>query len=113
MARRFVLVTAVDASVRGTRTASGIKKLKRGVTLREFATDFKTQIGAEELRERPSLSLETLRERPSWFTCSMSYEGHFLQWTFTEYQEDELFDAVAHLTKEELFRDLPELLPLR
>lgn len=102
MARRFVLVTAVDVSSYGTRSASGIKKLKRGVTIHEFIQSFMSSVGASKLIERNG-----------WYACSTEFNGHHLHWTFTEYPEDALFEAVAHLTRDELLRDLPELLPLR
>jgi hypothetical protein len=105
--RNFVLVTATASDRVGkTTTGSGIKKLKRGVALEQFATAyletvFDTKTPWEFLeRDKSWVAIRTLPD--------MVYT-----WTFTQYSEDDLFSAVAHLTKEELLRDLKELLPLK
>ncbi len=103
--KRFILVTAVvcipgDA----TNKASGIKKLRRGVDLHEFIKGYMLSLGIHEFetldRDQSTVVMKTAGEK----LCS---------WYFTEYQESELFDTVAHLTREELLRDLKELLPLK
>lgn len=104
--RRFVLVTATYSAEGSTdSSSSGIKKLKRGVTLPEFAQGYMMQFPYEENREvfQRGETLVILGREP----------GRVMQWTFTEYKEEDLLHAVRHLTREEMLRDLKELLPLR
>jgi hypothetical protein len=105
--RRFVLVTAVTAEPSGDVTASGIRKLKRGVTLLGFMHKY----------------LETVKNDDAPSTLYYDREGTIVAtrhgskkvstWNFTEYPETEIISAVSHLTREELLRDLKELLPLK
>lgn len=103
--KRFVLVTAVVTATGASSTkASGIRKLKRGVLLTEFIQEHLQSIGVHQF--------ETIDRDGS--TVVMTTTGDSIcSWYFTEYQETELFTAVAHLTRDELLRDLKELLPLR
>ena len=102
MSRRFVLVTAsVSNGWSKDQAAAGIKKLKRGVTLKEFVDEFVRTVGAD-----------IIIPRDDSFTAIKRTDRTY-SWTFTEYHEDELFSAVAHLSKEEVLRDLNELLPLK
>lgn len=103
--RNFVLVTATATSRAATTEGTGIKKLKRGVALEQFVCQYLT--GITELAE-----CELLERAGAWTAIRRTTESVFT-WTFTAYPEDELFTAVAHLTKDELLRDLKELLPLK
>lgn len=103
--RRFLLVRATSSSPgNGDVSHSGIKKLKRGVSLDEFISEYLSQFNLAEKEEymRGPTKVVILRQ-----------ESNILQWAFTEYSEDDLLHAVSHLTREELLRDLKELLPLK
>lgn len=103
--RRFVLVTATHSEVgRNDWTCSGIKKLKRGTSLAEFMDEYLAQFTVENKEQfvRGETHVVISRE-----------QSRVMQWAFTEYKEDDLLRAVSHLTREELLRDLQELLPLK
>lgn len=102
--RNFVLVTATATDRRWyITTGNGITKLKRGMTLKDMATSYLSKItGDYELLERDDSIVAIQHTEEKVFT-----------WTFTVYREDDLFTAVSHLTREELWRDLKELLPLK
>lgn len=102
--RNFVLVTATR-STGPVATGSGIRKLKRGVQLRDFVDTY--------IREEAKLSLYKTYDRDDTITVVATADGSSLSWNFTTFPEDELLSAVSHLTKEELLRDLKELLPLK
>lgn len=104
--RKFVLVTATGAANGKILKAAGIKKLKRGVKLNEFILGFREQLNL------PATSTEILEREGE--TVVMYQAGESLySWQFKQYDEGELFSAVAHLSREELLRDLNELLPLK
>lgn len=103
--RNFVLVTATRAEPDKTPVVgSGIRKLKRGVSLPQFISEY---LGAA----CPG-NVDILK-RDGTYTAVSRAEGAAYSWSFTEYPEDELLTAVANLTREELLRDLKELLPLK
>lgn len=102
MSRRFVLVTASYVQNGRALTASGIRKLKRGVSLPQFIEGYLTSVGT-------SVDDVQIFRREDTYTVSDAIHS----WNFTEFPEDELFSAVSHLTKDELLRDLHELLPLK
>lgn len=99
-----MLVTAVrsgaDASL-----ASGIRKLKRGCTLSEFISAY--------MHDEVKIKKYTLFNRDGTMQCVSHEDGPVSSFSFTAYPEDELLSAVSNLTKEELLRDLKELLPLK
>lgn len=104
--RNFVLVTATHTEQGGTaKTASGMRKLKRGLALEQFVTAY-----LEEVRVLADCQL---LERGGIWTAIRRHENAVFTWTFSSYPETELMDAVSHLTRDELLRDLKELLPLR
>lgn len=106
MSRHFVLVTANAALTAGlVKSAAGIKKLKRGVSLHDFMQEYisKFNYNAETtILKRDDAYMVTRREPDRIFT-----------WHFTEYDEVDILFAVRHLSRDELHRDLKELLPLR
>lgn len=104
--RRFVLVTATHSSPDSTDwTCSGIKKLKRGVPLEEFMQGYLMQFPFPE-------NVESFT-RGGTRVVIHRQPNKVMQWAFTEYKEEDLLHAVSHLTREELLRDLKELLPLK
>lgn len=102
--RRFVLVTVIKSTPGAEyESHSGIKKLKRGTTLHEFAmTSISELHKAATFWNREGTYTATLRDGEAIFT-----------YTYTEYPESDLMLAVSHLTRDELLRDVKELLPLR
>jgi hypothetical protein len=104
--RQFVLVTAVHTGST-TTSGSGIRKLKRGNDFREFVV---THLETEAALKTGEYSLY---ERGSSYTASFVNGAGTFTFVFTLYPEDDLLTAVSHLTKEELLRDLKELLPLK
>lgn len=102
--RRFVLVT-VTRSTPGTEaeTHSGIKKLKRGVTLHDFSMQ-----SISELHKSA-----TFWNREGTYTAVIRDDDVIYTYLYTEYAEEDLMLAVSHLTRDELLRDVKELLPLR
>jgi hypothetical protein len=102
--RRFVLVTATRTTP-GTspKQGSGIKKLKRGVTLMDFAVQYIEPLGHVDLYNRDGM-ITVIKNEPDVAVTT---------WTFTEYEEDDLLTAVANVSREELLRDLKEILPLK
>ena len=106
--RNFVLVTATASDRVGkTTTGSGIKKLKRGIALEQFAVAY-----LETVFSIKTVPWEFLERDKSWVAIR-TLPDMVYTWTFTQYSEDDPFSAVSHLTKEELLRDLKELLPLK
>lgn len=103
--KKFVLVTAT-CSEPGLHdvTSAGIRKLKRGTTLDEFITAY--------LNDLDIWDAERLERGDSTIMIVRTPE-RVVHWAFTTYKEDDLFDAVKHLTREELLRDIKELLPLK
>jgi hypothetical protein len=103
MSRKFVLVTATSdsAGLPGTSCA-GIKKLKRGVTLEDFVQEYTAGLEVQEITKREDT-----------VTAFKRHPDKVLTWSFTEYHEDDLLRAVSHLTKDELIRDIQEILPLK
>jgi hypothetical protein len=98
-------VTAThSAPGRSDSSCSGIKKLKRGVTLQEFTQGYMTQF--------PDDNLETFQRGDTIVVLARKPEN-VMQWAFTEYKEEDLLHAVRHLSREEMLRDLKELLPLK
>jgi hypothetical protein len=105
--RNFVLVTATASDRMGkTTSGSGIKKLKRGLALEQFATAYLSTVFDT------STYWEFLERDKSWVAIR-TLPDMVYTWTFTQYPEPELLSAVSHLTRDELFRDLKELLPLK
>jgi len=109
---RFVLVTAVKVdSLQREQSAAGIARLKRRVSLPQFIFDFMSARGMNDQNS-------ALLKRDDAYTAVYPASGAadhvngLLNFTFTEYNEEDLLSAVAHLSKEELMRDLKELLPL-
>lgn len=101
--RRFILVTDTQSEPAGVKTHSGIKKLKRGVGIVDFMSEYLEQFaGQKEIYARGETQVAFARE-----------DNKSIQWAFTEFAEDELIRAVSNLTREELLRDLKELLPLK
>ena len=107
--RNFVLVTATCTKQNGNTTqGAGLKKLKRGVTLDAFAHDHMASIGV--LLRAGGVHVF---ERDTTLTVINRTKDAVITYSFTSFPEEELFTAVAHLTKDELMRDLKELLPLK
>lgn len=105
MTRRFVLVTATQAQRGLTEsTCSGIRKLKRGVSLTEFMSGYLEQFNLQ--------NPESFMRGESLVIIAREIDK-VMTWSFTEYPELELLTAVRHLSREELLRDLKELLPLK
>lgn len=105
MSRNFVLVTAARVTQSGsTSESAGIKKLKRGTSLVEFARAYFQVLSKTGVE---------LIERNNMITGIVLSEDTVSTWNFTQYPEIELLDAVRHLKREELLRDLGELLPLK
>lgn len=111
MTRRFVLVTATKIEPNQIPAGgNGIRKLKRGLSLKDFMDTYLAQfstVGQINILRREHSFAVKLHEP------SVEHPTRIFTWTFTEYPEDELLTAVAHLTREELLRDLKELLPLK
>ena len=104
--RRFVLVTAVKSQKGAVDiSCAGIRKLKRGVTLPQFVLDYVAEIGDTG----PS---EMLRRGDTYTLVAMK-DDILYTWNFTMYEEEDLMRAVSNLTRDELLRDLKELLPLK
>lgn len=104
--KRFVLVTALVCTPGLPDVkASGIKKLKREAELATFVDEYLHSIGVQ--------NFESILREDSIAVIKPSEDGDVYTWHFAEYQEDELFTAVAHLTRDELLRDLKILLPLK
>lgn len=102
--RNFVLVTATATDrVGSTTTGNGIVKLKRGTQLQELVASYLSTIVKDY----------QLLERDGALVAIQNTDEKVFTWTFTVYREDDLFTAVSHLTREELWRDLKELLPLK
>lgn len=101
--RNFVLVTATS-STGPVPAGSGIRKLKRGVQLRDFVSTY---------IEEAKIGEHKIYGRGDTITVVATVEITLLSWSFTVFPEDELLAAVSHLTKAELLRDLKELLPLK
>lgn len=110
--RFFVLVTAIYsapesndlASLWRTKSSSGIKKLKRGTELCAFIADYLSQFQLENQEQFTRGDTHVVISRDT---------NKIMQWSFTMYKEKDLLHAVSHLTREELLRDLKELLPLK
>lgn len=102
MSRKFILVTASCATKGKIALASGMRKLKRGTTLAEFITAYLDSIGVR-------VSAEDILEREGTHVVTRDS----MSWNFTEYDEADLLTAVSHLSRDELLRDLKELLPLK
>lgn len=106
--RKFVLVTATKTKPGSPDiVAAGIKKLKRGTSMNEFIDAYFSEQTSSDI------DLKNLLQRNSTFTLIKNAPEETKTWSFTEYAEDDLLHAVKHLTKEELLRDLRELLPLK
>lgn len=110
--RKFVLVVATSLCMAGgvgstaPTKASGIKKLKPGVSLMEFVETFmKETLGDRQyaLTERDDSIFCVIESQDRLFTMS---------WHFCVYTDDDIMTAVSHLTKDELVRDLPNILPI-
>lgn len=105
--RRFVLVRATVTPLgRPPATVSGVRKLKRGVTLDEFVAAYAAEVGISYPGDA------TRFDRDGTVVLCQDEAAGAITWNFTEYAEPALLTAVSHLTREELLRDLPELLPL-
>ena len=117
MNRKFVLVTATYTNEAWRDvTAAGIRRLKRGVSIKQFITDFLVERGLDESEVLTLQRDDTYTVLHVDRTLEQNDEGPVRGCTslnFTEYDEDDLFSAVAHLSREELLRDLKELLPLK
>lgn len=112
MSRRFVLVTASYVENGKIFAASGIRKLKRGVGMAQFIREHLESVGVHHD------DTDILSRGDTWMVKHVAHpDGSFvtnsLAWNYTEYAEDDLLHAVSHLTKEELLRDLKDLLPLK
>jgi hypothetical protein len=105
--KKFVLVTATTTDQSGEIAASGIKKLKRGLTLHDFIPEYLKQQNIDltgvEFLTRESTEVAIRRVPGKSTTC----------WCFTEFPETDIISAVKNLTRAELKRDLQELLPLK
>jgi hypothetical protein len=108
MTRKFVLVTAAHVAGNAVKEAAGIRKLKRGCTLLEFVNEYLSQF--ENLA---SETVVLIRDGAYAVTSKNKEAKELVTWNFTLYEEDELLTAVGHLKREELLRDLKELLPLK
>ena len=101
--RKFVLVTATQDRIGISQSSAGICKLKRGIKIEQFISEYLLKLGiAGDVLQRGNTCTVIKKQDEICFT-----------WGFTEYPESELLHAVSHLTREELLRDLKELLPLR
>lgn len=103
--RRFVLVTASHSmpTMVGS-TCAGIRKLKRGTDLDTFIAEY---LATFDIPNREDF------QRGETKVIISRAENSIMQWAFTEYKEEDLLHAVRHLSREELLRDLKELLPLK
>lgn len=111
--RNYVLVSATCTEHNSvTRAGNGIRKLKRGIALELFVTEYLQTLLAE-CDELHQFTRFELLERDGTWTAIRHVKGAVFTWTFTEYPEGELITAVSHLTRDELLRDLKELLPLK
>ena len=112
MTRHFVLVTASYVENGKARSASGIRKLKRGVGIAQFIVDYLKSVDVHhddtDIHNRGGTYVVVLMALPDGSRPAVA-----MSWNFTVFNEDELFSAVSHLTKDELLRDLHELLPLK
>lgn len=105
--RNFVLVTATRTEPDKTPvTGSGIRKLKRGNEMAPFIRDYLNSFGVHH--DDTDIHL-----RDGTWTVLLRSPGVVFSWNFTVYPEDELLTAVSNLTRDELLRDLKELLPLK
>jgi hypothetical protein len=111
--RNFILVNALrwKPGTVEVAEANGIRKLKRGVTLDTFIANYLT----EECELTDDMYVKYNRGQDEEYVCvaQRTLDGVKAYWIFTLYPESELISAVSHLTKEELLRDLKELLPLK
>ena len=104
--KRFVLVTAVKSQQGCTDIAcAGIRKLKHGVSLLQFVMDYIAEIGAAGSSE--------FLQRGDTYTLVAMKDDILYTWNFTMYEEENLMRAVSNLSRDELLRDLKELLPLK
>lgn len=104
--RNFVLVTAARTESDKTPVmGSGIRKLKRGTPISQFITDYLVSVGATDDTQ--------ILKRDNTYTAVLRADGVVHSWSFTEYPENDLLTAVSNLTREELLRDIKELLPLK
>jgi hypothetical protein len=105
--RNFVLVTATRTEPDKTPvTGSGIRKLKRGVGMATFIREYLESVGVHHD------DTDMLLRDGTW-TVLLRTPGAAFSWNLTEYPEGDLITAVSHLTRDELLRDLKELLPLK
>lgn len=109
MTRKFVLVTAAHVTGNNVTEAAGIRKLKRGSTLLDFVNEYLAQF--DSLKNVETVVL--IRDGAYAVTSKDKAIKELVTWNFTLYEEDELLTAVGHLKREELLRDLKELLPLK
>lgn len=105
--RNFVLVTATRTEQDKTPVmGSGIRKLKRGNEMAPFIREYLNSCGVHH--DDTDIHL-----RDGTWTVLLRTPGVVFSWSFTVYPESELLTAVANLSREELLRDLKELLPLK
>ena len=103
--RTFVLVTATKGSREAAdRSSAGIRKLKRGLKLDDFIVGYLDPFKLGDVEHFVRANTHMVISRT---------DGMVLTWGFTGYSENDLLSAVKHLSKDELLRDLKELLPLR
>ncbi len=104
MNKSFVLVTATLSLKSGScRTSRGLKVIERAEDFESFVESF--------LRDRGVKDAEIL-VRDTHTLAKLYVDEDLCQWVFTPYERFQLFEAVAHLTKEELLRDIGAILPL-
>lgn len=104
--RHYVLVTAHRGTSATNSAGSGIRKLKRGTSLPEFILDYFSLVGKV-------IDESCILKRDGTYVVIITEPEEIFSWNFTEYAEPEIISAVSHLTREELLRDLKELLPLK
>jgi len=105
MTRQFVLVKAtISEQGFADRQGSGICKLKRNQNLSEFITQYTLDRGFSNLE---------LYERGSSTAAIFRTDTQIMTWNFTVYGEDDIMQAIVNLSREELIRDLQEILPLK
>jgi hypothetical protein len=113
--RNFVLVTAIKSEPgKKDIQGSGIRKLKRGVTIQQFIYDYLSHVDLVQfgLRETVDPKQTHIFDRNGSYTAVFSTDNKMLMWIFTQYTEENVLEAVAHLSLHELKRDISELKPI-
>lgn len=104
MKKQLVLVVASTISPgKPSVTGAGIKVIKRGETLESFTQHYLESVNADDAE---------LIIREKQILAKFSRDDAVFHWVFTLYEDSQLFEAVGNLTREELLRDMKDILPL-